>query len=365
MKTAAAIKRASQQARNAMRELDAASVDALVQIYQGAADQVRAAILARVDASDTVPQQQLTQLLRQVEDIVAGLGRQRDELLASQIEQAANLGVRPYTAQGVGAVGGSQAVLDSAAAMRVNQAAVRFVLEFTAADGLDLSARLWRLDQGAKLALTQEIGLAVVQGWSASKAAADLIYSGRPIPADIAARITGAKAGQLLRAADLLTNEGGEIWKADRVLRTEINRAHGEAYMAGGESTPDFAGWRYLLSPRHPAPDICDLLATQNLHGLGNGVYPTRAQTPWPAHPNTLSFVEIVFLEEVTEADRNAKETELEALARLAPDVRAGALGQTKAEYFDQGLMTKGMIRSPMRAVRARLERQGKLQVET
>ncbi|MEQ1658509.1 MAG: hypothetical protein ABL896_06995 [Hylemonella sp.] len=159
MKTDAAIKRASQQARNAMRELDAASVDALVEMYQGAADQVRAAIQSRVDASDTVPQQQLTQLLRQVEDIVAGLGRQRDELLASQIEQAATLGVRPYTAQGVGAVGGSQAVLDSAAATLVSQAAVRFVLEFTAADGLDLSARLWRLDQGAKLALTQQIGL--------------------------------------------------------------------------------------------------------------------------------------------------------------------------------------------------------------
>ncbi|MEQ1658508.1 MAG: hypothetical protein ABL896_06990, partial [Hylemonella sp.] len=101
-------------------------------------------------------------------------------------------------------------------------------------------------------------------------------------------------------------------------MRTEINRAHGEAYMAGGESTPDFAGWRYLLSPRHPAPDICDLLATQNLHGLGNGVYPTREQTPWPAHPNTLSFVEMVFLEEVTQADRTGKETELQALARLA-----------------------------------------------
>lgn len=361
MKTAAAIKRASQQARNAMRELDAAGVEALLQLYQEAADQVRAAIQGRVDGSDTVPQHQLRELLRQVDDIVASLGQRRDALLAEQISQAAELGVRPYTAQGAAAVGGSQAVLDSGAAMRVSQEAVRFVQEFTAADGLTLSDRLWRLDQGAKEVLSRAIGNAVVQGWSAAKAAADLIYSGRPIPADIAARIAGSKAGALGRAADLLAGDSGEVWKADRVFRTEINRAHGEAFMAGGENTPGFAGWRYLLSPRHPAPDICDLLASQNLHGLGPGVYPTRAQTPWPAHPNTLSFVEMVFQDEVTAADQAGKETELQALQRLAPEIRDGVLGQTKAEYFDQGLLTKGAIRSPLRSVRARLERQGKL----
>ena len=361
MKTAAAIKRASQQARNAMQELDSAGVDALLALYQDAADQVRAAIQARVDATDTVPQHQLRDLLRQIDDIVASLGQRRDALLQDQITQAAELGVRPYTAQGAAAVGGSTAVVDSAAAQRVSQQAVRFVLEFTAADGLALSGRLWRLDQGAKEVLSRSIGQALVQGWDAARAAARFMYGGEPVPADIAARLAGGKAAALLRSADLLTGRGGEVFRADRVFRTEINRAHGEAFMAGGENTPGFAGWRYLLSPRHPGPDICDLLASQNLHGLGPGVYPTRAQTPWPAHPNTLSFVEMVFEDEVTDADRAGKETELQALQRLAPEVRAGVLGQTKAEYFDQGLLTRGAIRSPLRAVRQRLERQGKL----
>lgn len=105
----------------------------------------------------------------------------------------------------------------------------------------------------------------------------------------------------------------------------------------------------------------CDLLSTQNLYGLGPGVYPTRETTPWPAHPNTLSFLEIVFADEITEADSAGKETELQALQRMAPEIRAGALGQTKAAYFDQGLLTKGMIRSPLYAVEQRLTRQGKL----
>ena len=142
---------------------------------------------------------------------------------------------------------------------------------------------------------------------------------------------------------------------AMRVFRTEINRAHGEAYMAGGEGKPYFGGWRYLLSPQHPEPDICDLLATQNLHGLGKGVYPSRAKCPWPAHPNTLSFVEIVFKDEIGEAERAGRETPLQALARLSPETRRGVLGKTRGELFDAGLLTQGMIRAPVAAVKKRV----------
>ena len=102
----------------------------------------------------------------------------------------------------------------------------------------------------------------------------------------------------------------------------------------------------------------CDLLAAQNLHGLGPGVYPDRERCPWPAHPNTLSFVVMVFEDEITDTDRTGKETALQALQRMAPEIREGALGKTKATYFDQGLLSTGMIRAPLRAVSARLERQ-------
>jgi hypothetical protein len=106
----------------------------------------------------------------------------------------------------------------------------------------------------------------------------------------------------------------------------------------------------------------CDLLAAQNLYGLGPGVYPSREKTPWPAHPNTLSFVQMVFDDEVTEADRSGKETELQALQRLAPEIRAGVLGVTKAQYFDAGLLrSKGMIRAKTSAVTARLKQEGAL----
>jgi len=366
MKTAAAIRRASQQARNAMYELDRTTSAELRKDYEHAAQAVRLAIAQAAGPDDLVRREHLQGLLRQIEDILQRMGLARDAVLNGALEQAATLGVRPYTLQGVGAVGGSTAVLDSAAAMRISEAAVEFVASFRMADGLTLSDRLWQLDMGAKEVLQRAISNAVVQGWSASKAVADLVYGGKPVPPELAATLGRARQGALLNLADLLTGgetgaDGSELWKAERVMRTEINRAHGEAYAESAQRTPGFAGFRYLLSPRHPEHDICDLLSTQNLHGLGPGVYPDRERTPWPAHPNTLSFLEVVFEDEVTDADRAGKETELQALQRMAPAVREGVLGVTKAAYFDQGLLRRGMLRSPLRVVNERLKRQGRV----
>lgn len=360
MKTRAAIKRASQQARNGMQQLDQQMVDALMGLYTEAANEVRATIRSRVDATDTVPVAHLRDLLRQIEDVIDDLGAKRDALMVQGIENAAALGVKPYTLPGVGATGiAGQAALTSEAAMRINQEAVHFVQSFTAADGLKLSDRVWRLNQGAKEALTRAIGQAVVSGWDASRAAAQFMYDGRPVPMDVKDRLGRAKADALVRSADLLTGDGGEVWKADRVFRTEINRAHGTAYMAGAEKTPGFVGFRFLLSPRHPKPDICDLLASQNLYGLGEGVYPTAKECPWPAHPNTLSFVEMVFADEVTAADRAGKETVTDAMGRMGADVREGILGVEKAGLYDAGKVKPWMIRSPLYAVKQRLARTG------
>lgn len=354
--TRAAIKRASQQARNAMQQLDKDNIEALLKIYGEAMQEVKAAIRARVGAGDLVPVAQLKELLRQVEDIVDKLGGQRDALLNLGLEAAAELGVRPYTLGGVLATGRpGQAVLNSVAAMRVSTDAVAFVQSFTAADGLKLSDRLWRLDQGAKEALTRAIGQAVVAGWDASKASAQFMYTGESVPLDVRARLAGAKADELVRKADLLVGDQGEVWKADRVFRTEINRAHGTAYMAGAEKTPGFVGFRFLLSPRHHTHDICDLLATQNLYGLGKGVYPDAKRCPWPAHPNTMSFVEMVFADEVTATDQSGKETVTDAMGRLTAEQRAGVLGVEKADLYDQGKVKPWMIRSPLYAVKERL----------
>lgn len=359
MQQAAAIRRASRQARLAMQELDRTATEELLQIHQDAAAEVRARIAAAADAGGLVQVQHLRELLRQIEDVIDALGRRRDELLASSLDDAARLGVRPYTLQGVAAVGGGAAPLDSAVADEIANSAVNFVRSIREADGLVLSDRLWRLDRGAKEAVTRAVEQAVVQGASATRAAQDFILRGEQAPGEVAAQAMRGRAGEVAQTAGaLLDIRSPAFMQAERVMRTEINRAHGEAYMAGAVKTPGFVGFRYLLSPAHPAPDICDLLSTQNLHGLGPGVYPSREETPWPAHPNTLSFLVMVFKDEITDADREGKETSLQALGRLSQEQRDGALGKTKAQYFDKGLLRTGMIRSPLRAVEARLQRQ-------
>lgn len=104
----------------------------------------------------------------------------------------------------------------------------------------------------------------------------------------------------------------------------------------------------------------CDLLASQNLYGLGPGVYPSSDKTPWPAHPNTLSFTEIVFANEVTNTDKAGKETVTAAMARMSPDVRDGILGVQKSALNDAGQLRPSMYRSPLTAVKARLARTGR-----
>jgi hypothetical protein len=109
--------------------------------------------------------------------------------------------------------------------------------------------------------------------------------------------------------------------------------------------------------PAHHEPDICHLHAIANLYGLDPGVYPSGGKCPWPAHPNTLSYVEVVlvFKDEITKADRAGKETVNEALARLTPEQRKGVLGVNKAKIFEAGKLKQGMVKAPWRSVQKRI----------
>lgn len=360
-----AIRRASRAARAEMHVLDTRTEAELTRVYTEAADQVRAQIAAAGDGMSLVRLTALRELLARVQVVLDALAQHRTAVLEDAIQRAAELGVRPLTAEGLLATGRTVAVaapLDGAQALRAVDGAVRFVTAFRAEDGLALSDRLWNVDRGAADGLLRSIEQAVVQGWSADKAAQDFLMRGQPVPPGSDQARQAASVANVLRGADLLADPAaGALASTLRVMRTEVNRAHGEAYMDGAARADGVVGFRFLLSPRHPRPDVCDLLARQNLHGLGAGVYPDRKSTPWPAHPNTLSFVVAVFEDEVTDVDRAGRETTNEALARMAPELRAGVLGPTKAGYFDQGLLSRGMVRSRVRDVQQRLRRQGKL----
>lgn len=80
----------------------------------------------------------------------------------------------------------------------------------------------------------------------------------------------------------------------------------------------------------------CDMYAAANLHGLGPGVYPQGAH-PYPAHPETLSYLTVVFVDEISAEDRAGRQRMSDWLAGQPQDVQAQVLGQAKAEAFRSG----------------------------
>ena len=285
----ALIRRGMAAAQQAMYELDDEGYDALIRLYEWAAGNIEREILQRADADGSLALAQLDDLRGQVEAHLAALNRGRDSMLTDGLGQAARLGVQPFAEVG------------AATMMQAPDEAVRFVRAFVAADGLQLSDRLWRIDRGARDAVVNAIERAIISGHSAAQSAAEFLNRGQAVPGDVRAKLNAANGTAIVReTTELMTGPktgGGVMSQAMRVFRTEINRAHGVAYLKQAEQTPGFRGIQFTLSPQHPKPDICDELAKADKFGLGEGVYPSMDEflKVWPAHPNTFSFPVAVF----------------------------------------------------------------------
>ncbi|WP_024303313.1 hypothetical protein [Pseudogulbenkiania sp. MAI-1] len=288
---AAKIREATLQAVRERNQLGDQAIQQLVTIYDDAGEAIAEHIERASNSDDRVTLDHLQQVLSEVRKQLKELEEKRDGMLYRHLDKAAALGVGAFAGE-----------LPSSTLFAVNHQAVSFVRGLVAADGLQLSDRLWRMNRGVVETLSDHIQYAVINGESAHQAMLRSMGRGGGVPDDIARAYNGAKAGVLgRRVRALMTGEAdpvngkGVVYQAERLFRTEINRAHGEAYMAGAFETEGVVGVRFMLSPNHRVRDICDEHATRDLYGLGPGVYPDRASCPWPAHPNTLSFVEVVF----------------------------------------------------------------------
>lgn len=268
------------------------STEEAAELYRRAAEQIAGQI--RGDDGRHVELSELHHLLAVMHANLQRLAKQRDHALNQDLHTLALLAGMPF--------GG---VLDAAVRQQTAQAAADFVRYFVHADGLQLSDRLWRLDRHAAETLGNHLKAAIVQGNDAYHAVLAGMGSGDGVPPHIAKAYDAARAGALRQSIrDILTGspdpatKGGVLYQAERLFRTELIRAHGESYMGMAFQTAGVVGVRFMLSPRHPKPDICDTHASADLYGLGAGVYPDRASCPWPAHPNTFSYVVAVFDDE-------------------------------------------------------------------
>lgn len=346
----ASIKRASARARADMNKLDARVLADLDAAYRRAAANLQDDIAGYAAGDGSLRLEVLQDLLAQVNTRLGELATARSGLLDDGLTAAAQLGVRPFDGASV-----------SGSLTRIADEAARFVREFQAADGLQLSDRLWRIDAGAREQLGQAIQTAVIQGHGASRAANDFLARGQAVPPNVAAQLGQAQASNVAKrtGSALLHDDGNARAKALRVFRTEINRAHGEAYQAAAFEHPDVIGTRFLLSPRHPEHDICDMHASVNRYGLGNGVYP-QGKNPWPAHPNTLSYTEVVFHDEVTDADRAGQQDRINWIQGQPAAVQEAVLGgNMKRAALQRGVLTEGQIATPWKILGPRYAQQG------
>lgn len=344
-----AIRRARRAAQNEMARALRDYERRLAELYRRYADQVRFRILEAADGAGLIEISAAPALRRELDAAIDQLRGEAEALVLAAGENAAALGV---------AVFADRPLRESLAQIRAD--VLRTWRAFTAEDGLQLSARVWRSTAQARRDLQQAVEQALAEGLSASRAAQEFIARGEGVPVDLLEQRDRARAVAIAtRAAEDL--DGGKHYRATlQVLRTETIRAHGLAHRAAAEADPDVIGVKFTLSPRHPAPDICDVHARANLHGLGSGVYPTD-RSPWPAHPNTFSFEQVVFRDEVTDEDRAGRQSRIDWLSEQPDDVVRGALGGSDAKLraFRAGLVGERSITTPWRVLRRRLERQG------
>lgn len=290
--TAEAIRQASATARAKAEALDAATAERLKSLYQQVIGQLQQALAASGDAQNTVRLDTLNTYLHQARQHLAELDRAQRVMLSDGLRTAAELGARPWAA--------------GIALEQLADSAARFVESFIAADGLKLSDRLWRLNTGLLADVRDVLRRNVVLGNDASRAALEFMAKQEALPLELRANLgkDGVKHLAGVVEGRLLSAPGNAYSNALRVFRTEINRAHGEAYQLGAGAHPEVVGMRFVLSPNHKVRDICDSLAVQDNYGMGPGVYPV-GQTPWPAHPNTMSFLVAVFKDEIKKRSWN------------------------------------------------------------
>ena len=151
-------------------------------------------------------------------------------------------------------------------------------------DGRALNDRIWETDRALRKNLHGMIEQCIDEGLSAvefSRAVEQYLL--KPGPA-WTTKITPS-----------VTGRGSIKYNALRLARTETNNAYRLAHSLGAQNSSIVKGIKWNLSHSHPEPDICDEWATQDLYGLGPGVYPPDKLPP--GHPNCLCYLTDILLQ--------------------------------------------------------------------
>jgi polyhydroxyalkanoate synthesis regulator protein len=85
-----------------------------------------------------------------------------------------------------------------------------------------------------------------------------------------------------------------QLYNLKRITRTETARILNTAVVESYKDNPFVIGFKWELNPAHKIKDICDKYASTDF-GLGRGVFPKEKLPNCPAHPNCMCRVVPVF----------------------------------------------------------------------
>lgn len=170
-------------------------------------------------------------------------------------------------------------------------------------DGINLSARIWQVEGAGRDAINQVIMQGVADGdsaWNLSKKLQQFLGAGEGCPRWTSTRLYGRTATD--RAAGDTTgllsgddcNGTGVSYKALRLARTEIQKAHALATDKLLAAQPWVQMEKCNLSAAHPEPDECDDVVQGG--EKGDGVYPVGT-IEYPLHPHCFCFKTAVLMD--------------------------------------------------------------------
>lgn len=183
-------------------------------------------------------------------------------------------------------------------------------------NGYRLSDRVWNVAATERAKLDAYLDDAIKQGKGALAMSKELVQFLDPSqPVLKTSKPYGTKAS----------------FDAMRLARTEITRAHDQAQKTSAAMNPFVVGLKWVLSPRHPKPDICDSYARGGPNG--DGVYPIE-ECPGLPHPQCLCHRLNAMI-----GDPDAVIDELRRDIRQARAELVNLIGPLQVDEFDKLLL--------------------------
>jgi hypothetical protein len=176
--------------------------------------------------------------------------------------------------------------------------------EYLHGDALNLSGRIWRIDQEARNGINTAILNGIQNGssaWDIAKQLEQFLGAGQGCPRWTSTRLYGRTKTEiadgdttgLLNGADC--NGSGVSYNALRLARTELQKIHSLATDRMMAQQPWVEAEQVKTSPAHGEQDECDAAAGGGENG--DGVYPVGT-VELPLHPNCLCYKTAVLMNE-------------------------------------------------------------------